>query len=224
MIILQDICKIYTRDAEVRALDGINLTVHDGEFLSIVGASGSGKTTLMHILGCLDRPTSGRYWLDGEAVDRLSSTRLSNLRGRRIGFVFQAFRLVSGMTALENVALPLVFQGVGRQERLERAREALGWVGLSERLTHTPSMLSGGQQQRTAIARAIVTRPSVILADEPTGNLDPESAADIMQLFRRLHQNGCTLVLITHDRSVAAQAERQIAIEKGRIVEAEGDF
>lgn len=217
LIILEDVCKIYDKGEQVCALEHIDLTIKDGEYLSVVGASGSGKTTLMHILGCLDRQTSGRYLFDGAAVEQMTADELTALRGRKIGFVFQSFQLIRSMTALENTALPLLFQGVPRREREARAAEVLKRVGLGHRLTHTPDQMSGGQQQRAAIARAIITRPSMLLADEPTGNLDPQSTQEIMGLFDELHRAGHTIVLITHDQAAAKRAERSIRIENGRI-------
>lgn len=219
MIKLEQVCKIYRMGGgrQVRALDGVSLSIARGDYVAIVGASGSGKTTLMHIMGCLDRPTQGSYLLNGTDVRALSPAALSDLRGKRIGFVFQAFRLVAGMNALQNAALPLLFQGVPREEREERAAEALCMVGLGKRMGHRPQALSGGQQQRVAIARAIVTQPAVLLADEPTGNLDPDASREVMRLFGKLHEAGNTVVLITHDHAVAAQAQRVVEIENGKL-------
>lgn len=227
MITLDNVCKIYHKggardgrlcDNAVCALNKISLTVPDNQFLSIVGASGSGKTTLMNILGCLDRPTSGRYLLGGRDVGALSSDALAALRGREIGFVFQSFRLSPDMSALENVALPLIFQGVPRRERLARAAQALERVGLAQRMRHRPGALSGGQQQRVAIARAVCTNPRLLLADEPTGNLDGAAAAEIMHMLDMLHDEGRTIVLITHDPAVARRAQRTVTIENGVFV------
>ena len=208
--------KIY-HESGVCALHGVDLTVARGDYVSITGASGSGKSTLMHILGLLDTLTDGSYLLEGEDVSCLPPQALARLRSERIGFVFQRFQLIPGMTALENVALPLVLQGVPHAVRLGRAAEQLEAVGLSDRLMHKPGQLSGGQQQRVAIARAVVTQPDVILADEPTAGLDPEAAADVLALFDRLHRAGNTIVLITHDRSAAARAARRLCLENGTL-------
>lgn len=216
MITLENICKIYDRN-QVEALRDVTLTVADGDYLSITGASGSGKTTLMHILGLLDAPSSGRYGLDSVEVSGLAADERAALRGRAIGFVFQSFRLLQDLTALENVALPLAFQGVPAPERLARARYLLAQVGLSERAHHRPKELSGGQQQRTAIARALAAEPRVLLADEPTAGLDPAAAQEVLALFDRLHGDGHTIILITHDPNAAARAARQAVIERGRL-------
>ena len=216
MLSLQGVCKTYDA-GRVQALDHIDLHVPAGSYLSITGTSGSGKTTLLHILGCLMRPTSGEYLLNGENVGALTEQERTALRARRIGFVFQDFRLVPRMNVIENVALPLTFQGISREEREARAVDALCMVGLGHRLRHAPATLSGGQQQRVAIARALCTSAPLLLADEPTGNLDPQAAADVFALFDRLHENGKTIVLITHDQKAAARAPRQIRIENGRI-------
>lgn len=214
---LQDICKTYD-GGRVQALDHIDLHVPPGTYLSITGASGSGKTTLLHILGCLMRPTSGTYLLNGVDVGALSERERTALRAREIGFVFQDFRMVPRMNVIENVALPLTFRGVSREEREARAVDALCMVGLGHRLRHAPVTLSGGQQQRAAIARALCASPSLLLADEPTGNLDPQAAADVLALFDRLHESGKTIVLITHDQKAAARAAHSIRIRDGRIV------
>jgi len=203
---------------EVHALQDADLTVQAGEFVAIVGPSGSGKSTMMNILGCLDRPTAGRYELAGTDVDELSDDGLARLRSREIGFVFQSYNLLPRTSALENVAAPLLYQGVGGKERRRRAREALERLGLGDRLDHEPSELSGGQQQRVAVARALVTDPALILADEPTGNLDSTSGRDVMGILHQLHFAGRTIVLITHDADVAAAANRQIHIRDGRLV------
>ncbi len=203
----------------VRALDGVSLRIERGELVAIMGSSGRGKTTLMNILGCLDSPTAGRYLLDGVDVRDIREDDLADLRNRKIGFVFQSFNLVARTSALANVALPLSYAGVGRAERRRRATEALEAVGLSDRLHHEPSELSGGQQQRAAVARAIVTNPSLILADEPTGNLDSRSTADVLDVFERLHAGGRTVVLITHEADVAARAQRIVRLADGRVVE-----
>lgn len=217
MLCLQNVCKIYDR-GRVTALRSVDLHVARGEYLSVTGASGSGKTTLMQIMGCLLRPTSGEYRLEGVDVGALDEGARTALRAKKLGFVFQNFRLLPRMNVVENVALPLTFQGLPRAEREERAVDALCMVGLGNRLRHDPSTLSGGQQQRVAIARALCAGPDVLLADEPTGNLDPAAAAEVLRLFDRLHENGRTIVLITHDREAAARAERTIRIENGRIV------
>ena len=217
MITLENICKIYDRNHHVEALRNVSLTVSDGDYLSITGASGSGKTTLMHILGLLDAPSSGRYGLDGIEVSELDADERAVLRGRAIGFVFQSFRLLQDLTALENVALPLAFQGVPTPVRLARARRLLAQVGLSERAHHHPKELSGGQQQRTAIARALAAEPRVLLADEPTAGLDPAAAQEVLALFDRLHDDGHTIILITHDPNAAARAARRAVIEGGRL-------
>ncbi|GAA2479231.1 ABC transporter ATP-binding protein [Terrabacter carboxydivorans] len=203
----------------VDALRGVDLTVEEGEYVAVMGPSGSGKSTLMHILGCLDVPSSGRYRLAGEDVSDMEERQLADIRNRRIGFVFQQFNLLPAMSAWRNVELPLVYAGVPRAERRARALEALGRVGLSERVAHRPGELSGGQQQRVSVARALVTDPSLILADEPTGNLDSVSTTDVLGLFRELHEQGRTVVLITHEPDVAAQAERVIHILDGQVVD-----
>ena len=216
MIKLIHASKIY-HESGVCALHGVDLTVARGDYVSITGASGSGKSTLMHILGLLDTLTDGSYLLEGADVSRLPPQALARLRSERIGFVFQRFQLIPGMTALENVALPLALQGVARAERLERAAAVLASVGLSDRLAHKPGQLSGGQQQRVAIARAVVTHPAVVLADEPTAGLDPAAAADVLALLGRLHKAGNTVVLITHDRAAAAQAARRLYLKNGEL-------
>jgi putative ABC transport system ATP-binding protein len=202
---------------EVEALHGVDLDVAPGDFLAIVGPSGSGKSTLMNLLGCLDRPTTGSYRLAGTDVSGLSDDELARVRNRTIGFVFQSFNLLPRTTALENVAVPLLYAGVGRTERLQRARDALARLGLDDRLTHEPSELSGGQQQRVAIARALVSRPAIILADEPTGNLDSASGADVLELLHELNDAGTTIVLITHDSDVAVAAKRSVRVRDGRL-------
>ena len=206
-----------TGDSVVKALDGIDLRIRAGAYVAIMGPSGSGKSTLMNVLGCLDVPTSGRYLLEGEDVSRLDDDRLSAFRGRTIGFVFQSFNLLPRLTSLENVALPLQYAGVGKEERLARAGEALRLVGLEERRTHRPDALSGGQRQRVAIARALVTHPSLILADEPTGNLDSATSDGIMQLFDDIHRQGNTVILVTHDPGIARHAERIVYLRDGKI-------
>lgn len=222
VIELSDICKYYgAGETQVRALDGVTLSVEEGEFLAIVGRSGSGKSTLMNVLGCLDVPTEGEYRLNGQSVFSLSQRALSAIRNRYIGFIFQRFFLLPTLTALENVELPLVYAGVGRQKRRALATEMLQRVGLADRLSHYPAQMSGGQQQRVAIARAAVGHPAVLLADEPTGNLDAASGAAVMTLLRELHKGGTTLLLITHDRAVAAAAERRLEMRAGKLQKSE---
>ncbi|MEA2155264.1 MAG: putative transport system ATP-binding protein [Solirubrobacteraceae bacterium] len=220
VIDLRGVERVYrtSERVEVRALDGISLRIERGEFVAIMGSSGSGKTTLMNILGCLDTPTEGRYRLDGVDVREIADDDLADLRNRKIGFVFQSFNLVPRTTALANVALPLSYAGVGRAERRLRAVAALESVGMADRLDHEPSELSGGQQQRAAVARAIVTNPSLILADEPTGNLDSRSTGDVLAVFERLHGEGRTVVLITHEPDVAARAQRIVRLADGRVL------
>ncbi|MGC8634952.1 MAG: ABC transporter ATP-binding protein [Candidatus Limnocylindrales bacterium] len=218
IIHLENVSRVYdTGEVLVPALVDVDLRVERGEFLAIVGPSGSGKSTMMNILGCLDRPTSGRYLLDGNAVEDLDDNGLAALRSRSIGFVFQSYNLLPRTSALENVATPLAYQGVGRRERLARAQAALERLGLGDRLHHQATELSGGQQQRVGIARALVTEPAILLADEPTGNLDSHAGAEVIELFHELHASGRTIVLITHDPDVAAAAERQVHIRDGRI-------
>ncbi len=220
MIDLKDICKVYTMGSEeVWALNHASLHVYPGEFVSIIGPSGSGKSTLMNIIGCLDVADSGTYLLDNIPIENYTENDLARIRNRKIGFVFQSFNLISKLTAEENVELPLIYQGMKKAERTERVHEALERVQLLNRSHHMPTELSGGQQQRVAIARAIATRPSLILADEPTGNLDSHTSQDIMDIFHELHEAGNTIVLITHDDSVANQAERRIHILDGRVTE-----
>lgn len=201
----------------VRALDGVSLDIADGEYVTIVGASGSGKSTLMNILGCLDTPTSGRYFLDSREVGRLSDSELSEIRSRRIGFIFQSFNLIPGLTALENVELPLLYRRVPKKQRGEAALAALESVGLSDRALHRPSELSGGQQQRVAIARAIAADPQMILADEPCGNLDTRSGAEVLDILGTLNRSGKTIVMITHNEDTARKAERLVRISDGKI-------
>ncbi|MCY1713341.1 ABC transporter ATP-binding protein [Caproiciproducens galactitolivorans] len=216
---IRNVSKIYSRgNGEVRALDGVSLSVQPGEFLAIVGRSGSGKSTLMNILGCLDTPTNGDYFLDGENVAGLNEKKLAEIRNRELGFVFQGFNLISGMDAVENVELPLLYRGIPAARRRSLALNALDRVGLSERVNHMPDEMSGGQQQRVAIARAIAAEPPLILADEPTGNLDSKSGEAIMQIIHSLHKQGTTIVLITHDNKIAASAERVVQIQDGRMV------
>ena len=201
----------------VEALRGIDLVIPSGEYCAIMGASGSGKSTLMNLLGCLDRPSSGRYLLDGIDVSDLDDTALSRVRGRRIGFVFQAFNLVSELTIVENVEVPLFYQGVPRAERRARAVERLSLVGLEDRLGHRPSELSGGQQQRVAIARSLVTDPAIIMADEPTGNLDTATGDAILNIFRQLHTEGMTIIMVTHDPKIADHCQRVVTLEDGLV-------
>ncbi len=213
-----DLRRYYTvGGTTVKALDGVSLDIADGEYVTICGASGSGKSTLMNILGCLDSPTSGSYILDGEEVPKMDDSQLSRIRGSRIGFVFQSFNLIPTLTARENVELPLMYRGIPRKQRREAALEALEQVGLAERADHRPSEMSGGQQQRTAIARAIAARPSLILADEPCGNLDSRSGRIICEILEALHLCGKTIVMITHDENAARHAERLIRIADGKI-------
>ena len=220
VIEVQDVERVYRlgEDVEVRALAGVSLRIARGEFVAIMGSSGSGKSTLMHILGCLDAPTAGRYLLDGVDVRDISEDDLADLRNRKIGFVFQSFNLVARTTALANVELPLAYAGLGRRERRARAVAALAAVGMEDRAHHLPSELSGGQQQRAAVARAIVTDPAIVLADEPTGNLDSRSTEEILAVFARLNAEGRTIVLITHESDVAARARRVVRLGDGRVL------
>ncbi|HTJ46236.1 MAG TPA: ABC transporter ATP-binding protein [Kofleriaceae bacterium] len=220
VIELENVVRTYTMgDNEVRALRGVSLRVEKGESLAIMGPSGSGKTTLMNTLGCLDRPTSGHYLLLGQDVSRLSKAELATVRGRRIGFVFQSFNLLARTSALENVELPLLYAGVGGKERHRRAREALEKVGLGKRLDHVPSQLSGGQQQRVAIARALVGEPEIIMADEPTGNLDSQTSVEVMAILQSLVAQGITVILVTHEPDIAAHASRVIVLKDGHIID-----
>ena len=216
---LRGISKIYgSGDLEVKALDQLNLTVQEGDYLAVMGASGSGKSTAMNILGCLDRPTSGTYRLNGMAVEQLDDDALADVRNRSLGFVFQQFHLLGNASAMENVMLPMIYAGVPREERIERAQSALRRVGLAQRLENKPNQLSGGQQQRVAIARAIINRPSLLLADEPTGALDSSTTAEVLELFDELHQQGITLVMVTHEDDVAARAQRIARFQDGRAL------
>ena len=220
LIEIRDMCKIYNPgENQVRALDHVDLKIDKNEFVAIIGQSGSGKSTLMNMLGCLDVPTSGTYILNGQDVSNLTDDDLSDIRNREIGFIFQGFNLIAGLTALENVELPLIYRGVAKKERLRLSEIALEKVGLVKRMDHKPSEMSGGQQQRVAIARAIAQAPPVILADEPTGNLDSNSTKEIMEILKGLHAEGRTVILITHDNDIAARAKRIIRIMDGRIVD-----
>lgn len=220
LIEIRDMCKIYNPgENEVRALDHVNLKIDENEFVAIIGQSGSGKSTLMNMLGCLDVPSSGTYILNGQDVSGLTDDDLSDIRNKDIGFIFQGFNLIAGLTALENVELPLIYRGVGKRERLRLSEIALEKVGLKMRMEHKPSEMSGGQQQRVAIARAIAQAPPVILADEPTGNLDSGSTREIMDILKGLHAEGRTVILITHDNEIAARAKRIIRIMDGKIVD-----
>ncbi|MBO5055508.1 MAG: ABC transporter ATP-binding protein [Lachnospiraceae bacterium] len=219
LVEIRDMCKVYNPgENEVRALDHVNLKINRNEFVAIIGQSGSGKSTLMNMLGCLDVPTSGTYILNGQDVSHLTDDELSDIRNKEIGFIFQGFNLIAGLTALENVELPLIYRGVSKKERLRLSEIALEKVGLKARMTHKPSEMSGGQQQRVAIARAIAQAPPVILADEPTGNLDSGSTKEIMEILKGLHSEGRTVILITHDNDIAARAKRIIRIMDGKIV------
>ncbi|HMM19111.1 MAG TPA: ABC transporter ATP-binding protein [Selenomonadales bacterium] len=218
-ISLSDIKKIYQMgDNVVHALDGVSLAIAGGEFTAIMGPSGSGKSTLMNILGCLDRPTSGSYRLDGQEVATLSDDELAVTRNKKIGFVFQSFNLLPRMSALQNVALPLVYAGVEKAERIVRASRSLAMVGLDTRMDHRPNELSGGQRQRVAIARALVNDPTIVMADEPTGNLDTKSSNEVMEIFRQLNAQGRTIVLVTHEPDIAENARRVVTVRDGQIV------
>ena len=215
---LINVSKIYgSGDIEVRALDQVNLTIRQGDYLAVMGASGSGKSTAMNILGCLDRPSNGRYLLNGIAVEELDDDALADVRNQSLGFVFQQFHLLAHASALENVMLPMIYAGLSPQQRRDKAREALDRVGLGERMQNKPNQLSGGQQQRVAIARAIINQPALLLADEPTGALDSRTTDDVLNLFDALHDQGITLVLVTHEDDVAARAERVAHFRDGRV-------
>lgn len=222
LIELVDVVKRYKiGEQEILALDGINLIIDQGEYAAIIGPSGSGKSTLMHLLGCLDTPTSGKMVIDGVDVSRAGGNKLSEMRNQKIGFVFQSFNLLPKLTVLQNVELPMIYAGVSSRERRERALVAIERVELQNRVKNTPLQLSGGQMQRVAIARALVNNPRIIFADEPTGNLDSRTGANILQLFRELSTGGCTIVLVTHDAKIAAQTPRRIEIRDGKIVDTE---
>ncbi|EGR0595741.1 ABC transporter ATP-binding protein [Vibrio cholerae] len=219
LVELQQICKHYTSGQNVvKALDGVDLTIRHGEFLAILGPSGSGKSTLMNVLGCLDKPTAGRYQLDGHPVDSLSTQQLAAIRNQKIGFVFQSFNLLEYASALDNVALPLVYAGVKAKDRRRRATELLTRVGLADRLDHKPNQLSGGQKQRVAIARALINQPQILLADEPTGALDSKSGAEIEALFNELHREGRTIIVVTNDNELAKRTKRIVTIRDGQVV------
>ncbi len=218
VIVTRDLHREYHMGGEiVRALDGVDITIRRNEFVAIMGPSGSGKSTLMNMIGCLDTPTAGEYWLNGHRVSELGDDALARIRNKEIGFVFQTFNLLPRATALANVELPMVYAGVGSKERRQRAEEALRQVGLGERMHHKPNELSGGQRQRVAVARALVNRPSIILADEPTGNLDSATSVEIMDLFQTLHDQGQTIILVTHEPDIAEHAKRQIILRDGKV-------
>ncbi len=219
MISVSHLSKVYKNDSvETMALDDVSFEIKKGEFVAIMGPSGSGKSTLMHILGALDSPTSGDYILDGQSVSKLSDDTLAQIRNKKIGFIFQAFNLLPRTSALKNVMLPMVYAGVGRQRREEKAKQALIDVGLGDRLDHTPAQLSGGQQQRVAIARSLINDPAIILADEPTGNIASAQAGEIMKIFEKLNDAGHTIIMITHEPDISAHAKRVITIKDGKVV------
>ncbi|MCT4660705.1 MAG: ABC transporter ATP-binding protein [Tissierellales bacterium] len=219
MIQIKDLWKVYdTGSVEVRALQGIDLHIKKGEFVSIIGASGSGKSTLMNILGCLDKPSDGLYSLDGEQIEKLKAEDLAYIRNQKIGFVFQSFNLIPRVSALHNVELPMIYGKIGKKERREKARNALIRVGLEERMEHNPNELSGGQKQRVAIARSLVNNPAIILADEPTGNLDSKSTDEIMDIFQKLNDEGATVVIVTHENEIAEKTKRIITFKDGQII------
>ena len=221
LIEIKDVYKIYGEglESEVRALDGVSLTIDRGEFVAVVGQSGSGKSTMMNVLGCLDIPTHGEYYLDGTNVRELTDRELSHIRNKQIGFIFQQYNLIQSLTVLENVELPLIYQGVGSDKRRELAMEALEREGLLSRIKHKPVEMSGGQQQRVAIARAIATHPPIIMADEPTGALDSHTGHDVLRFLQQLNKEGSTVILITHDNGIAATARRCVRLQDGKIVE-----
>ena len=221
LVKLKDVYKIYSEgpESEVRALDGVSLEIERGEFVAVVGQSGSGKSTMMNVLGCLDIPTHGEYYLDGTDVRELSDKELSHIRNKQIGFIFQQYNLIQNLNVLENVELPLIYQGINADDRREMALEALERVGLSSRIKHRPSEMSGGQQQRVAIARAISTHPPIIMADEPTGALDSHTGKEVLGFLQQLNKEGSTVILITHDNGIAATARRCVRLADGKIVE-----
>ncbi len=221
LVKLENVYKIYGEglESEVRALDGVSLEIDRGEFVAIVGQSGSGKSTMMNVLGCLDIPTRGNYFLDGTDVRELTDKELSHIRNKQIGFIFQQYNLIQSLTVLENVELPLIYQGIGAERRRELALEALERVGLADRVRHRPTEMSGGQQQRVAIARAISTKPPIIMADEPTGALDSHTGHEVLRFLQELNKEGSTVILITHDNGIAATARRCVRLQDGRIVE-----
>ena len=221
LVELRDVYKIYGEglESEVRALDGVSLTVETGEFVAIVGQSGSGKSTMMNVLGCLDIPTRGDYLLEGTDVRELTDKELSLIRNKEIGFIFQQYNLIQSLTVLENVELPLIYQGINADDRYDMAMDALDRVGLSKRIKHKPTEMSGGQQQRVAIARAIATHPPIIMADEPTGALDSRTGQEVLQFLQQLNKEGSTIILITHDNGIAATARRCVRLQDGKIVE-----
>jgi len=219
LIELKDVTKVYDMGAEkVHALNGVDLDIERGDYVAIMGASGSGKSTLMNLLGCLDTPSAGSYVLNGATVQGMGDQELAGIRNREIGFVFQTFNLLARTDALHNVELPLIYSGMARKERRERAADALRKVGLGDRMGHQPNEMSGGQRQRVAIARALVNRPSILLADEPTGNLDSRTSSEIMQLFDQLHRGGNTVIVVTHEPEIAAHADRQVVLRDGKVV------
>lgn len=219
LIRVEDMYKVYNPgENEVRALDGVSLTIEQGEFAAIIGHSGSGKSTLMNMLGCLDTPTAGSYYLNGRDVSQMSDNEISDIRNQEIGFIFQGYNLIANLDARSNVELPLVYRGIDKRKRRKIAEEALNMVGLYDRIHHKPAQMSGGQQQRVAVARAIAARPPIIFADEPTGNLDSQSTWEILDILKKLHESGRTVIMITHDSEVADQTERIIRIHDGKIV------
>ncbi len=220
MIRIENLCKVYSMgDIEVKALMDVNLRIDNGEFVSVMGPSGSGKSTLMNILGCLDKPTSGKFFLDGEDVSELDDNALAGIRNQKIGFVFQSFNLLPRMTALHNVELPMIYSGIRGEKRIKMAKAALEKVNLSDRIFHQPNELSGGQRQRVAIARSLVNNPSIILADEPTGNLDSASGEEIMDIFKLLNDEGVTILLVTHEKNIAEYSNRIVTFHDGRIID-----